>query len=86
MSKLGLAVPVPWDELRYMIGDVMYGGHVTDVWDRRTNAAYLRTVFHDGVLNGTADLAPAVGYTEELGFVDTPHDGESELCAAAPWR
>ncbi len=32
---------VPWQDLRYIFGEIMYGGHITDFWDRRTNNTYL---------------------------------------------
>jgi len=32
---------VPWADLRYIFGEIMYGGHITDFWDRRTNNTYL---------------------------------------------
>lgn len=32
---------VPYSDLRYIYGEIMYGGHITDNWDRRTNATYL---------------------------------------------
>ena len=34
---------VPWEALRYIIGQVMYGGHITDTWDRRVANTYLQT-------------------------------------------
>jgi dynein heavy chain, axonemal len=33
---------VPWDDLRYIFGEIMYGGHITDAWDRRTCNTYLQ--------------------------------------------
>lgn len=32
---------VPWDDLRYMFGEVFYGGHITDGMDRRCCTTYL---------------------------------------------
>jgi dynein heavy chain len=32
---------IPWNSLRYLIGDAMYGGRVTDSFDRRNLATYL---------------------------------------------
>ena len=26
---------MPWEDLRYLFGQIMYGGHITDDWDRR---------------------------------------------------
>ncbi|ESS67196.1 hypothetical protein TCDM_04102 [Trypanosoma cruzi Dm28c] len=34
---------VPWEDLRYVFGEIMYGGHITDDWDRVLCMAYLRT-------------------------------------------
>lgn len=48
---------VPWDDLRYIIGEIMYGGHITDAWDRRTNATYLQVLFNPMLLDQGA-LAP----------------------------
>ncbi|ETE63288.1 Dynein heavy chain 11, axonemal, partial [Ophiophagus hannah] len=32
---------VPWEDLCYLFGEIMYGGHITDDWDRRLCHTYL---------------------------------------------
>lgn len=36
-----LMMKVPWEDLRYLFGEIMYGGHITDDWDRRLCRTYL---------------------------------------------
>ncbi|RLN66715.1 hypothetical protein BBP00_00002023 [Phytophthora kernoviae] len=43
---------LPWDDLRYIFGEIMYGGHITDHWDRITNNTYLNEVFTREILQG----------------------------------
>merc|ERR1711988_1099870 len=52
LDKVPEAMGVPWQDLRYIFGDIMYGGHITDPWDRRTNNTYLEVMFTEGCLNG----------------------------------
>lgn len=33
---------IPWEDLRYLFGEIMYGGHITDDWDRRLCRTYLQ--------------------------------------------
>lgn len=33
---------VPYADLQYLYGEIMYGGHITDEMDRRTNNTYLQ--------------------------------------------
>jgi dynein heavy chain, axonemal len=42
-----------------MYGEIMYGGHITDNWDRRTNAAYLKRLIKPDLLDfNKFNLAP----------------------------
>lgn len=54
-EKLG--TDVPWPDLRYIFGEIMYGGHITDPWDRRVNNTYLKVLVTPELLSG-ANLAP----------------------------
>jgi dynein heavy chain len=42
---------VPYADLRYLYGDIMYGGHITDHWDRVTNNTYLDKLIVPEILN-----------------------------------
>ncbi|KAK7195889.1 dynein heavy chain [Novymonas esmeraldas] len=39
--------PLPWETLRYLVGEAMYGGRVTDGMDRRIVQTYLAEYFGD---------------------------------------
>lgn len=45
-------VKVPWDDLVYMFGEIMYGGHIVEDWDRRLANAYLFKYFNEALLEG----------------------------------
>lgn len=38
---------IPWNSLKYLIGEAMYGGRVTDDWDRRVLMTYLEEYMGD---------------------------------------
>eukprot|EP00884_Botryococcus_braunii_P010094 jgi/Botrbrau1/19086/Bobra.0077s0003.2 len=62
-NYLEAADGVPWDDLRYMFGEVFYGGHITDDMDRRCCTTYLDILIRPTILskNGQApelELAP----------------------------
>lgn len=42
---------VPYADLQYLYGEIMYGGHITDDWDRRTNNTYLQVLIRPEILN-----------------------------------
>ncbi|XP_065827108.1 dynein beta chain, ciliary-like, partial [Oscarella lobularis] len=49
---------VPWQDLRYLFGEIMYGGHITDDWDRRLCRTYLEVFVLPQMLEGDVNLAP----------------------------
>ncbi|XP_026986875.1 dynein axonemal heavy chain 9 [Sagmatias obliquidens] len=51
-------VRVPYDDLRYLFGEIMYGGHITDEWDRRLCRTYLEEFIKPEMLEGELSLAP----------------------------
>ena len=51
---------VPWPDLRYIVGEIMYGGHITDPWDRRVNNTYLSVLIISDLVAGSGmNLAPS---------------------------
>ena len=48
---------VPYDDIRYIYGEIMYGGHITDNWDRRTNETYLKFYITPALMQNM-NLAP----------------------------
>ena len=49
---------IPWSDLRYLFGEIMYGGHITDSWDRRTNNSYLTVLINPELFTGL-ELGPS---------------------------
>uniref|UniRef100_A0A8C1ZKF9 AAA+ ATPase domain-containing protein n=1 Tax=Cyprinus carpio TaxID=7962 RepID=A0A8C1ZKF9_CYPCA len=49
---------VPYDDLRYLFGEIMYGGHITDDWDRRLCRTYLEEFIKTEMMEGELYLAP----------------------------
>eukprot|EP00992_Anisonema_acinus_P002258 TRINITY_DN10608_c1_g1_i2.p1 TRINITY_DN10608_c1_g1~~TRINITY_DN10608_c1_g1_i2.p1 ORF type:complete len:2266 (+),score=796.72 TRINITY_DN10608_c1_g1_i2:1-6798(+) len=43
--------PVPWSSLRYLVGEAMYGGRVTDSMDRRVVTTYLDEYMGDFIFD-----------------------------------
>lgn len=56
--SLPLVSQVPYDDLRYLFGEIMYGGHITDDWDRRLCRTYLEEFIKPEMLEGELTLAP----------------------------
>ncbi|GAB5581369.1 dynein axonemal heavy chain 17 isoform X1 [Prionailurus iriomotensis] len=59
---------VPWDDLRYLFGEIMYGGHITDDWDRRLCRTYLAEYVRAEMLEGETLLAPGFQIPPNLDY------------------
>jgi len=51
------SVKIPWEDLRYIFGEIMYGGHIVDDWDRKICEKYLQYFMQDELLDET-ELIP----------------------------
>ncbi|KAK2885147.1 hypothetical protein Q8A73_021621 [Channa argus] len=74
---------VPYDDLRYLFGEIMYGGHITDDWDRRLCLAYLEEFIKPEMMEGELYLAPGfplpgnMDYNSYHQYIDDNLPGES---------
>jgi len=57
MDGAGGSGKVPWDDLKYLIGEIMYGGHIVNNFDRILCNAYLANLLTDQLLD-EAELFP----------------------------
>ncbi|KAG5210204.1 hypothetical protein JEQ12_015398 [Ovis aries] len=55
---------VPWEDLRYLFGEIMYGGHITDDWDRKLCCVYLEEFMNPSLLM----LAPGFAAPPSLDY------------------
>jgi dynein heavy chain len=54
---------LPWDTLRYLIGEAMYGGRVTDDFDRRILTTYLNEYMGEFIFDKNQKF-----YFSQIGF------------------
>ena len=59
MEQNAASGKIPWDDLRYIFGEIMYGGHIVDDWDRRFCSAFLENLMQDTLLD-EAELFPFI--------------------------
>ncbi|PNJ55829.1 DNAH11 isoform 6 [Pongo abelii] len=62
---------VPWEDLRYLFGEIMYGGHITDDWDRKLCRVYLEEFMNPSLIEDELMLAPgfaAPPYLDYAGY------------------
>lgn len=62
---------VPWEDLRYLFGEIMYGGHITDDRDRRLCRTYLEEFMQPELVDGELEFCqgfPAPGILKYAGY------------------
>ena len=70
------AAQVPWEDLRYLFGEILYGGHIVEDWDRRLSSAYLNKHFTEALLEGP-ELFP--------GFTPAPSNANHKMVRHSAW-
>lgn len=74
---------VPWEDLRYLFGEIMYGGHITDDWDRRLCRTYLEEFMQQNLIDGELYFAngflapPTLEYGAYHQYIDSNLPPES---------
>lgn len=56
---------VPYQDLVYIYAEIMYGGHITDELDRRTNITYLQRIIQPEIMN-QMQLTQTVGFKSPI--------------------
>lgn len=75
---------IPWEDLRYLFGEIMYGGHITDDWDRRLCRTYLEEFMQPDLVDGDLFLCPGFKAPGNLDYVGYHQYLEDELPAESP--
>ncbi|KAG5679915.1 hypothetical protein PVAND_009451 [Polypedilum vanderplanki] len=76
---------VPWEDLRYLFGEIMYGGHITDDWDRRLCRTYLEELMSQDLVDGDVNLCtgfpapPNLDYVSYHQYIDNNMPAESPI-------
>uniref|UniRef100_A0A8P0TQY4 Dynein axonemal heavy chain 9 n=1 Tax=Canis lupus familiaris TaxID=9615 RepID=A0A8P0TQY4_CANLF len=76
---------VPYDDLRYLFGEIMYGGHITDDWDRRLCRTYLEEFIRPEMLEGELSLAPGFPLPGNLDYTGYHQYVDAQLPAESPY-
>jgi len=78
------SVKIPWDDLRYIFGEIMYGGHIVDDWDRRMCEKYLLYFMRDELLDELEMIPYADGKLSWMSPQPGPHDKYVEHMETMP--
>nr|XP_020748715.1 dynein heavy chain 11, axonemal isoform X1 [Odocoileus virginianus texanus] len=75
---------VPWEDLRYLFGEIMYGGHITDDWDRKLCCVYLEEFINPSLIDDELMLAPGFAAPPSLDYSGYHHYIEEMLPPESP--
>jgi dynein heavy chain len=64
----------PWETLRHLVGQVVYGGHVMDIWDRRMISTYLDMLLSSDLLE-QKPLTPGFKCPDTLTYTTSKYTG-----------
>jgi len=75
---------IPWDDLRYIFGEIMYGGHITDHFDRLLCETYLKKLMNDNLFEGMElypgfATAPNVSHAKLIEYIEEQMGTESPI-------
>ncbi|XP_062234716.1 dynein axonemal heavy chain 9-like [Platichthys flesus] len=76
---------VPFDDLRYLFGEIMYGGHITDDWDRRLCRTYLGEYIKPEMMEGELCLAPGFPLPGNMDYNNYHQYIDDTLPAESPY-
>ncbi|XP_055624142.1 dynein beta chain, ciliary-like isoform X3 [Toxorhynchites rutilus septentrionalis] len=76
---------VPWEDLRYLFGEIMYGGHITDDWDRRLCRTYLEELMQPELVDGDLNLCAGFPAPPNLDYVGYHNYIDDNLPVESPY-
>lgn len=84
LNKCGKDDVIPWASLKYLIGEAMYGGRVTDDFDRRLMMTYLNEYMGDFIFDSNQKFFfSRIGFEYEVP-ANTAYDGYLKYIESIP--
>jgi dynein heavy chain len=75
---------VPWDTLKFVIGQINYGGRVTDDWDRRLIMSILDKYVNSRILDDDYTFSPSGIYRCPIGCAKINVEGWTDYVSSLP--
>ena len=72
--------------MRYLFGEIMYGGHITDDWDRHLCRTYLQEFMNQDMFDAVLYLAPGFPLPPSLDYEGVNLFCEKRLVGYSPRR